>query len=106
MTIMQALRSINSYPLTDEQLSMAALSAGLDPNSDAIGMLTKKEYTHAKANVYALLAEAPNISQGGISFSFTSDEKKQFFAVACRLYNAIGLPMPQGSNWGYQGEDF
>ena len=106
MTIMQALRSINSYPLTDEQLSMAAVSAGLDPNSDAIGMLTKKEYTHAKANVYSLLAEAPNISQGGITFSFTSDEKKQFRSVACRLYNAIGVDVPQASKWGYQGEDF
>lgn len=106
MTILQALRSVNAYPLTDEQLEIAAISAGLDPNSDALGAMAKKEYTHAKANVYSLLAEAPNISQGGITFSFTSDEKKQFRQVACRLYNAIGVDVPQASKWGYQGEDF
>ena len=105
MTILQALRSVNAYPLTDEQLEIAAITAGLDPQSDA-GAMTTKEYTHAKANVYSLLAEAPNISQGGITFSFSAEEKKQFRLVACKLYNAIGIEMPQASKWGYQGEDF
>ena len=106
MTILQALRSVNAYPLTDEQLEIAAISAGLDPQGDAMGAMVTKEYTHAKANVYSLLAEAPNISQGGITFSFSAEEKKQFRLVACKLYDAIGIEMPQASKWGYQGEDF
>lgn len=105
MTILQALQSINAYPIASAQIEMIAAANNLDAAAEADAeTLQSAEFKRCMAQVYNALAEAPNISQGGISFSFTSDERNAFRASACRILNEV-----DGANngvYGYIGEDF
>ena len=83
MTILQSLKS-----LSPER-----------PNS--------KEMKRAKARAYAYLITAPNISQNGVSFSFTAEERKQFKKLAVDLLKEIGDDTSSiGTKYGYVGENF
>lgn len=77
--------------------------AELDPETR-----TKAEFKRAKARVYIYLMTAPNISQNGVSFSFTSEDRKCFKKTAKDLLTEIGDDLAAfglGVKYGYKGED-
>lgn len=63
-------------------------------------------YKRAKAKVYLFLSEAPNVSQGGISYSFTADERSRYARKAEAILEEIGDPEDDGIKYGYIGENF
>lgn len=108
MNVLQSLKSISSYPIPSATVEDIAEGAGLDIDA-TVNMAIRKgrEYRLAKANVYLFLSEAPDVSQGGISYSFSEEERKRFRARANNILGEIGevggdSALPE---FGYKGED-
>jgi hypothetical protein len=64
-----------------------------------------KNFKRAQAKVYEFLADAPNVSQGGISFGFTDDERRRFRLKAGNLLDEVGDNNNSGIEYGYMGGD-
>lgn len=81
-----ARRGLN---LTDEFTSMVADYAA---------------YKLATADVYAWLAVAPNVSQGGQSYSFDNDTRANFLSISNKIYGEEGeTASVTGTRYGYKG---
>lgn len=108
MTIQQSLKSLTAYPIPPATLQDIAEGCGLQPDAELTPeMRNSKEMKRAKARAYAYLITAPNISQNGVSFSFTAEERKQFKKLAVGLLKEIGDDTSSiGTKYGYVGEDF
>ncbi len=109
MTITEALKSLTAYPMPAASLVNIAEEAGIEPQATADAEArASKGFKKAKALLYFFLAEAPNVSQGGISYSFSEDERSRFKKRAEALLKEIGDDDPAlGVNiGGYIGEDF
>ena len=106
--ISELLRSINSYPIPANVIMEAGIKYGLDTEADASPeIINSKEYKLAKAYLYSYLAGAPNITQNGISFSFTEDQREYFLNIASSIRKEEGETDPTtGQGYGYMGEDF
>jgi hypothetical protein len=107
MTILESLKSLSGYPIPRLSLVNIAEECGLTAAGEADANTRQQPgYKRAKARVLLLLAEAPNVSQGGIMYSFSSEDKKLFRMQAQELLEEIGgddsIP---GDNYGWQGED-
>lgn len=63
------------------------------------------DYKRAQAAVYNFLAAAPNVSQGGISFSLTDADKAQYRRKALDLLEETGDISLGGISYGYKGEN-
>lgn len=105
--ISELLRSVNSYPIPANVIMEAGMGYGLDIEADASPeVLQSTEYKLAKADVYKYLAGAPNISQNGISFSFTEDQRNIFLKLASSIRSEVGVEDEEsGQGYGYMGED-
>lgn len=108
MNIIESLKSLTAYPVPTATLINICDEVGLDSQNEADSATRKaKAYNRAKAHVYSFLAEAPNVSQGGISYSFSEDERSRFRKRAAAILEELGDDPSQGTNiGGYIGEDF
>ncbi|MCC8117288.1 MAG: hypothetical protein LIP09_00855 [Bacteroidales bacterium] len=110
MTNLESLSATSGYPIPEAALLDIAESTGLDPDGSAtLEARQAKAYKWAKAKVYLFLAAAPNVSQNGISYSFSAEERKRLLALAKSLLSEIGEDMSAlgtGIRYGYRGEDF
>lgn len=108
MTILQSLKSLSAYPTPSATLQDIAEGCGLQYDAELTPeMRNSKEMKRAKARAYAYLITAPNISQNGVSFSFTAEERKQFKKWAKDLLKEIGDDTSAlGGKYGYVGSDF
>lgn len=107
MKIHELLKSINTYPIPANVITEAGIKYGLYPESEATpDLIASKEYNLAKADIYAYLAGAPNVTQNGVSFSFTEDQRTYFLNVATSIRSEQGVQDPTtGQGYGYVGED-
>lgn len=108
MTIFNALRTLSGYPLSTDTYTMAIMVAGLNANEEATTeVMNSKAFRYATANVYRALSEAPNVSQGGVSYTFSEDDRKRLVNRAAHILNSLGKDAADelGVNFGYQGED-
>lgn len=77
-TILEALKGINAYPIPLRTLDEVAERRGLDLCSEATKeAMAGADYNLALADLLMWLSFAPNISQGGQSFSFTDEQRLQ-----------------------------
>lgn len=108
MTTLQSLKSLSVYPTPSATLQDIAEGCGLQPDAELTPeMRNSKEMKRAKARTYAYLVTAPNISQNGLSFSFSAEERKQFKKLAVDLLKEIGDDTSGlKTKYGYVGEDF
>lgn len=106
-TIFQSLKSISNYPVPATTIEEAAEDFGLKPEGEATASVRNgRNFLLAKAKMYDFLAEAPNISQAGISYTFSESEKKRFKAKADAIRSGLGYEdISTGSDYGYQGEN-
>ena len=107
MTILKSLKSLSGYPLTNDALTRVAIETGLAVDSEITAdIMRSAPYKRAKARVYLMLAEAPDVSQGGISYSFSDEDKKHFRMLAQSLLDEVGDDTSAFSDdYGWQGED-
>lgn len=107
MNVLQSLRSLSSYPIPTATIEDVAEGVGLAIDTELTQELRKdKRFKRAQALVYIFLSEAPNVSQGGISYSFSEEERRRFRLRAENLLEQIGDATSEaGVEYGYKGED-
>lgn len=105
MNIFHSLSSISPYPIPSAAIHSAVAGVGLSGEDEVSpSVLRSRAYKLAQAQLYRYLAAAPNISQGGISYTFSADERNQFLRLANTLYEEAGED-GTGATFGYKGED-
>lgn len=90
-TVLDALRGISAYPIPLRTLDEVAQRTGADLTGEATATTLKgKAYNLARAELLMWLAYAPDVSQGGQSYSFTDEQRTQFRNAARRLFDEYG----------------
>lgn len=105
-TILDAIKSVTLYPLPSRTIEQIAVRMGCALNDEATQeRLTGTAYNLAKADVLKWLASAPNVSQGGQSYSFTEEQRQQFRNEANALYREFGADDSATAKpiYGYKG---
>ena len=83
MTVSETLRSINSYTIPTYDLTKTAIKNGKSKEDEITSeSVISKEYRLMEADVYAFLAGAPDVTQNGVSFSFTDDQRDWFLSMS------------------------
>ncbi|MBD5240518.1 MAG: hypothetical protein HDS59_00295 [Barnesiella sp.] len=103
---LEALKGINAYPIPMRTLDEIAERRGVNLMATATQeSLKSKEYKLAKADLLLWLAFAPNISQGGQSYSFTDEQRNDMKREARGIY-AILEPEANATTvtYGYKGD--
>ncbi len=86
-TILEALKGINAYPIPPHTLNGIAEVRDLSLADTATReTLNGKDFKLATADVLMWLSKAPNISQGGQSYSFSEEQRKNLRNEANGLY--------------------
>lgn len=109
MKASKALMSISSYPIPAPVIENIAGAAGLEPDTEVEVNLEVRQsdpFRRATAGVYQYLSEAPNVSQGGISYTFSEDERTRFAQRASNILASLGESQEAEIEVGYMGEDF
>lgn len=97
--------SINAYPVPQPFIETAAAKRGLDLGADFTSeAVMSDEYRLVYADIMLWLSEAPNISQGGQSYSFNDDQRLKFRNKALAIYGELGKDSSeQKAIYGYKG---
>lgn len=107
MTVIEALRSVDAYPIPLRTLVITAKARGLVPTDEVSAVILKsKMYNLALADLIMWLSTAPDVSQGGQTYSFTDEQRRQFRNRAEGLYGDFGADDEAGtpkSIYGYKG---
>lgn len=105
-TILEALKGVSAYPVPLRTLVETAELRGLSLTSEATKeVMEGRAYRLAYADLLLWLSIAPNITQGGQSFSFTDEQRRQMRNEAQALYDeldeetAVTKPI-----YGYKGD--
>lgn len=105
-SILETLKAISAYPVPLRTLDEVAERRGVSLADEATKeKLQSREYNLAKADLLLWLSFAPNVSQGGQSYSFSEEQRKQFKNTAYSLYNDFGedeTDKPKAT-FGYKG---
>ena len=105
-TVTESLQGINAYPIPARTLDTVMAKRELNGDTEATKeVLESRAFTLARADVLIWLSRAPNVSQGGQSYSFSEDERKQFRLEAGAIYADLE---PDGDltriKYGYRGD--
>lgn len=105
-TTLEALKGVSAYPVPLRTLVETAELRGLSLTSEATQeVMQGRAYRLAYADLLLWLSLAPNITQGGQSFSFTDEQRRQMRNEAQALYDeleeetAVTKPI-----YGYKGD--
>lgn len=107
MKVSELLKSVNNYPIPANVIMEAGIRHGISPDDEADKeVLASEAYNLAKADIYEYLAGAPNVSQNGISFTFTDEQRSYFLSMASSIRREWGVTdLASGQGYGYMGED-
>lgn len=104
--MIELLKGVTAYPIPLRTLLEAAEKRGLNLDGEATAEVIKgKAYNLARADLFLWLSFAPDISQGGQSFSFSDEQRSRLRNQAKALYAEFE---PDGSAsqkpiYGYKG---
>lgn len=102
MTIIESLKCISGYPIPLNTLKDITENWELKPDNEANKEVRQSnEYKLAKADVLMWLSQAPNVSQGGISYNFSDTDRLNFRRQSERIYRECGDM--KKSIFGYKG---
>ncbi len=103
-TLLSSLQAINAYPVPQSFFVTAAASRGLDLTSEiSQEALKSKEYRLTYADVLMWLSKAPNVSQGGQSYTFDDDQRREFRNEALDIYGELDEDNAPKTRYGYKG---
>lgn len=107
MNAREALMGITGYPVPGRTIEVIALKRGLDLDEPPTPEVMNTAAFHlCEADLLMWLYRAPNVSQGGQSFSFSEDQRKMFRSRARALYTQWGNEAngkESGIQYGYKG---
>ena len=104
MTLIDYLRGLTSYPVPEEALQSILSKRGLDGTSTKTD---DKLLCLVTADLYSWVALAPDISQGGQSYSLLYSVREYYRKRANELFRAGGEPVEEVTakvQYGYKGE--
>lgn len=104
MTLIDYLRGLTSYPVSEEALQSILSARGAMDKTQYDG---KAQSLLAMADLYRWLSTAPDISQGGQSYSLSDNIREYYRKRANELYRAGGEPVEEVTakvRYGYKGE--
>lgn len=103
--VIEALKSVSAYPIPLRTLIETAERRGVQLTDEATQeVLTGKAYRLALADLYLWLYLAPDVSQGGQSYSFTDEQRKSFRSQATAIYNEMQETTASAQPvYGYKG---
>ena len=105
-TILEALKGVNAYPVPLRTLVGVAEGRGVELTGEAsFEVMNGKAFNLAVADLLLWLAFAPDISQGGQTYSFTDEQRLQLRNRANKLYNKYLDDEEESSTavYGYKG---
>lgn len=106
-TVLESLKGVNAYPVPNRTLTGILEHRGLLQTDEATKeVLRGAKYNLALADLLVWLSRAPDVSQGGQSFSFTDEQRLQFRNRANKLYQQYGDTSEAAQNkpiYGYKG---
>jgi hypothetical protein len=104
-TVLETLKAVNAYPVPLRTFIETAEQRCLTLNEEATReVLTGRGYRLAYADLLLWLSLAPNITQGGQSYSFTDEQRQQFRNQAKALYDECGeVSVAAKPIYGYKG---
>lgn len=105
MKLSDYLRGLSSYPLSEEALQSILSKRGASYDTDTID--DDQLLCLTTADVYRWLSTAPDISQGGQSYSLSDNIREYYRRRANELYRAGGEPVEEVKakvRYGYKGE--
>lgn len=108
MKVFESLLGISAYPIPMRTIEAAALKRGLDTEAEMLyAMYREAQYRLATADLMMWLYYAPNVSQGGQSYSLTDAQRAEFRRRAQAIYGELGDEegMNSGIRYGYKGEN-
>lgn len=90
-TVQESLKGVNAYPVPLRTLIEVAEARGLSLTAEATKeVLDSEAYNLAVADLLLWLSIAPNISQGGQSYSFSEEQRTQLRNRANALFAKYG----------------
>ena len=105
-TVLDSLKGLNAYPIPLRTLEEVAGRHGLTLAAEATQtVLTGAGYNLALADLLRWLILAPDVSQGGQSYSFTDEQRLQMRVRADNLYEEFGSQERKAA-YGYKGSRF
>ena len=103
--MLEALKGINSYPVPLRTLTETAERRGLVLTEEATAeSLVGKAFSLCRADVLLWLSYAPNITQGGQSYSFTDEQRTAMRNLAQQLYDEFEEETAPKTIFGYKGQ--
>ena len=104
-TVLETLKSVSAYPVPLRTLVETAEKRGVVLTDTATQeAMIGKAYKLAKADLLLWLSLAPNMGQGGQSYSFTDEQRQQFRNQAKALYDECGeVSAATKPLYGYKG---
>lgn len=113
ITLTNHLQGLNAYPIPKRAIEMIALKRLLPPDQDVTYRYNdealQRTVSLCEADVYAWLSMAPDVAQGGQSYSFSDAERAAFRRKANVLYRANGeeesvISDGKATTFGYKGD--
>lgn len=107
MKVLESLLAISAYPIPLRTIEVAAQRRGLDTDSDTdTATYGDPAYRLATADLMMWLYYAPDVSQGGQSYSLTDAQRAEFMRRARRIYDELGdgEEANKGIRYGYKGD--
>lgn len=105
MTVSELLKGLSPCLIDDGYLASIAREVGTDMSIE-VSEVDSVSLNRLKARLYLRLATLPNVSEGGVSISFTAEDKRAFLALARRYAALAGENgLISGATYGYKGEN-
>lgn len=104
MTLSEYLRGLTNYPVPEEALQSILSKRGLDGKSTTTD---DKLLCLVTADLYSWVALAPDISQGGQSYSLSDNIREYYRRRANELYREAGETesvLEEHPRYGYKGD--
>lgn len=106
-SVLENLKSVSMYPIPIRTLNETIERRGLRQEEEATQEVMRgAKYNLALADILIWLSLAPDISQGGQSFSFTDEQRIQFRNRANKLkqqYQSAAEAALDKPTYGYKG---
>ena len=109
MTLLETLQAaVTAYPIAPQTIEAWAAYWDVDLQQEASKQtMQSKGYQMVKANLWDWLAVAPNLSQGGQTYSFTDEQRTLFKQRASSIRSSVELDPDEQpaatSLYGYKG---
>lgn len=105
MTIHEYLKGLSAYPIPLMAIVAVATDRRLTLDEEATVEATRSRACKlATADLFCWLSVAPNVSQGGQSYSFSDEQRKDLRSRALAIYKEFGdSGASRQTSFGYKG---